>query len=704
MTAAEPRHIELQVKGMTCTNCALGIETYLRREGLDGVSVNFTTEEVSFDLGRPERLGALIQGIERLGYQVVKEDAPERGPSKVERLFLASIVFTLPLLAHMVLPMHWLHDPWVQCALATPVFAIGLYHFGRSALSSLRSGVPNMDVLIIIGAISAYGYSLYGALMQLGPDFLFFETAASIISLVLLGNVIEHRAVRRTTSAIRELSGLQPQEARRIISDGGSEQLELVPIRQVRPGERLQVHSGERIPADGEVESGEGELDESMLTGESLPQLRGPGAPVIGGTVLVSGVLRMRASATGKATLLSQIIELVKKAQADKPAIQQLADRISAVFVPAVLAVSLAAFLLSWGLLGTGIEQALIRSVAVLVVACPCAMGLATPTAVVVGIGRASRAGILVKGGRTLELFAGIRRVVFDKTGTLTTGQFALKRLHAAPEDLPAVRQAMAGLARHSSHPVSRSLAAALSGEAAQEWASVQEIQGLGMRGVDTEGTEYQLGSQRLVQGLEAVPGHSVYLLRNGRVWASAELEDEIRPGAQEAVAYLKAQGIVPVLLSGDRRAICERVAAELGISEVYAEQLPQDKLRIIGQFAAESPTAMVGDGVNDAPALARATVGISLSQATEVAMQAAQVVLLNGRLGLLPELHRISRLTVRTIRENLFWAFFYNVLTIPLAAAGFLRPVFASLSMAFSDVMVVGNSLRLRKRVGSSR
>jgi Cu+-exporting ATPase len=700
------QHIELNVKGMTCTNCALGIEKYLQKEGLTGVNVDFSHEEVNFDLPDHRSLPPILKGIERLGFEVVKEEnlaAASQGLSKVERYFYLSLIGTVPLLAHMFLSWHWLHNPWVQLAFATPVFLIGLWHFGRSGWSSLKTGVPNMDVLITVGTVAAYGYSLYGTVLHLGPDFLFYETAASIISLVLLGNVMEHRAVQQTTSAVKDLTRLRPQRATRIHLADQQEVLQSVPVSQVAQGDHLQVNSGDRIPVDGRIEAGQGEVDESMLTGESLPVSRQAGDEVVGGSLLVSGSLRMQATRVGKEGTLAQIIDLVKKAQADKPDLQQLADRVSAIFVPAVLGISLLTFGLSYLVFGLALQAAIIHSVAVLVIACPCAMGLATPTAVVVGIGRASRQGLLIKGGRTLEQFAGIKRVVFDKTGTLTTGAFQLEAIHAPASEQEAVRQVIMSLEQYSSHPIARSLSLALAGTRPLPLHGVNETKGVGLVGQDEAGHQYQLGAYRIAQGLTNDRNHSLYLLRDGRLWATVDLKDDLREGAKAAIAYLQGQGIETVLLSGDQQQRCEEVGRALGIDLILGEQLPDEKLRRIEAYSQAEPTAMVGDGINDAPALARATVGISLGSATDIAMQSAQVVMLQGRLSLLPELHRISVHTLLTIKQNLFWAFFYNVIAIPAAAMGFLQPIIAAAAMAFSDVIVVGNSLRLRiKRLGN--
>ncbi|MDP5171412.1 MAG: cation-translocating P-type ATPase [Bacteroidia bacterium] len=697
MSALATEHIELNVKGMTCTNCALGIQKYLEKEGAESIFVDFSSGEVIFDMKEQRRIDPIMKGIRRLGYEVDKsgDGLAEGKYSLIEKLFALSAVFTLPLLLHMVVSWHWLHNPWVQLALATPVFLVGMWHFGRSAISSLKSGVPNMDVLIVVGAVAAFGYSLYGTLTQAGPDFLFYETAASIITLVLLGNVMEHRAVKRTTTAMRELSALQPQLAIRLMPDGKS--VETVPVSQVEPGDVLQVNDGDKIPVDGRIVSGDGAVDSAMITGESTPEDKHPGDAVVGGTVLVAGQIRMEATSGAKGGTLSRIIEMVKRAQADKPQIQQLADRISAIFVPVVLTISLLTFLLSWLVFEIGLSDSIIHSVAVLVIACPCAMGLATPTAVVVGLGRASKMGILVKGGRTLEAFANVRQVVFDKTGTLTTGRLSIRDLRVTGIARQEAESVVLALEQHSSHPIAKALQLALAGADPLTLTGVRETKGLGLSGADDDGNLYQLGSFRLVTGQTEDLNHDLFLLKNNELVATLDLEDEIRPEAAEVIDYLKTKGIKPILLTGDRQAKAERVAAQLGIAELHYEQLPDEKLAFIETQSALLPTAMVGDGINDAPALARASVGISLGDATQVAIQSAEVVLLSGRLTSLRDLRQLSEHTVLTIKQNLFWAFFYNSLAIPLAAFGFLRPIIGAATMAMSDVVVIGNSLRLK-------
>ncbi|MEM6261527.1 MAG: cation-translocating P-type ATPase [Bacteroidota bacterium] len=696
------QHVELSVSGMNCTNCALGIQRYLEKQGMDSVFVDFQTDEVSFETVEPDRVPAMVEGIKSMGYEVHQgEEAGEQvqGFSRLEKLFAFCLLFTIPLILHMFVPWHWLHNPWVQLLLSLPVFIAGMWHFGRSAWKSVQSGVPNMDVLISIGASAAFGYSLYGTLMVLGPDFLFYETAASVITLVLLGNVMEHRAVRQTTTAIRALTKLQESPALRVIEENGQEVFEKISATEVKKNDVLQVNEGDRIPVDGRVLFGEGRVDEAMLSGESDLIHKLAGAEVLGGSLLQTGNLRIQATAVGKQTLLAQIIDLVKKAQADKPQIQRLADQISGIFVPAVLTIATLTFLLSYFVFDISLQAAIIHSVAVLVISCPCAMGLATPTAVVVGIGRATKKGILIKGGRTLEELQTVKQVVFDKTGTLTTGKFRVSAMNCEPGMEKEVKSIITGLEWHSSHPIAKSLLEEFAPVLPKSLREVEEIKGKGLTGKDIQGNIYQVGSARMVEGTAL--GHALYVWKNAELIATLDLEDDLNPGAKQLIDYLKAQKITPIMLSGDRKEKCEEIAARLGIEQVYSEQLPQQKLEVIESLTASSPTAMVGDGINDAPALARATVGISLGGATDVAIESAQVVLLKGNLASLEDLWKIGKHTVLTIRQNLFWAFCYNIIAIPIAAFGFLSPIVSAAAMAFSDVMVIGNSLRLKvKRV----
>ncbi len=708
--AEHPENIVLQVEGMDCSSCALTITKNLQKQGLKKVNVNFATGEASFELTEQQRLPSIIKSINGIGYRVVgKKESEAGGMSFLEKKFYITLPFTTTLFfSHMLLGHDSaLNQPLVQLALCIPVFLIGLFHFGKSAWGSLKTGAPNMDVLIAIGSTAAFFYSLAGTILYSGShevhNYVFYETAATIITLVLLGNVLEHRSVKQTTTAIGELSRLQPHKARRVENHNGTEQITEIETSSLKTGDILQINNGDGIPLDSEVISGNASLDESMITGESLPVDKCPGDKIIGGTVVVSGNLRAKVERTGNDTILSGIISLVKNAQQAKPAIQKLGDRVSTIFVPSVLLIALATFLGSWLLFHLPPARSLMNSIAVLVISCPCAMGLATPTAVMVGIGRAARNGVLIKGGNTLEELSKVKSIVFDKTGTLTTGEFSIKKIEyhngVSPEEVNAV---LFHLEQRSSHPIARSVANHFIGKTgAVQLSLVREEKGLGMLASDAQGNEWGIGSFRMA-GESSKEHHDIYVMKNGALAATIDVSDTLKQNAKETIAALKAMGIKPILLSGDRRSKCEEIATQLGIDEVYSEQLPQQKLDIISKLVAQHPAAMVGDGINDAPALARATVGISMGSATQVAIQSAQVVLLKKNdLSQVEFAMRISKHSLLTIKQNLFWAFFYNVVAIPIAAIGYLSPMVGALSMAFSDVIVIGNSIRLKgKRI----
>lgn len=691
--------VKWNVEGMTCTNCAAGISKYLQKQGLENVSVNFATAEVRFDLPEDKKAQDIQKGIESLGYSVLDptvsaEDTKKRAFT-IEKKFYFTLIFTIPLLLHMFIHNEWLMNPYVQLALSTPVYLLGMWHFGKSALASLRSGVPNMDVLITMGSSAAFGYSLAGTIMQLGPDYLFYETAATIITLVLLGNMIEHRSVKQTTTAISELGKLQARKAKVLVGDDVVER----DVDDVKVGDIVVVHTGDKVPFDGTITWGTGTVDESMVTGESLPVEREVGDKVIGATQLSHGSLKVQVDAVGDQSYLARIIELVKNAQQDKPDIQRLADKVSAVFVPVVTLIAVATFLLSYFVADVELGSSILRSVAVLAIACPCAMGLATPTAVMVGIGRVTTEGILIKGGKTIEQLADIEQVVFDKTGTLTTGNFRINEVHVFSGDKETAMSILLGLEKHSSHPIAQSIVRELKDVEPIELAHVEEIKGLGMQGLDKEANNYMAGSYAAVRELTTQNKMDVYVVKNGELLMGITIKDEIKAEAREVIDYLKSKNIRSIMLSGDRYEKCYQVAQSLGIDTFYAERKPDEKLETIEQLTLEARTAMVGDGINDAPALAKADIGISLSNASEAAIDSAQVILLNGDLIHLTKALGISNVTLSTIKQNLFWAFAYNVVAIPIAALGFLNPMVAALSMAFSDVVVVGNSLRLKFR-----
>ena len=702
--AVEKTETILDVEGMTCANCAIGVENQLRKLGADDIKVNFALGEASFIAPKSISPDEIANGITRIGYKsrIREHDKSEKqGLSSIEKKFWFSLIFTLPLITHMFLPHDsFMQNPILQICLAFPVFILGVFHFGKSGLSSLRTGAPNMDVLIFIGSASAFFYSSWGAYTFYGTplthDFLFFETSASIVSLVLLGNLLEHRSITKTTSAIKDLSAMQVKTAMRFNSNGEPEE---ITYNAIQVGDLLLVNTGDVIPIDGIIMEGNGTIDESMISGESIPLNKEKGNKVLGSTILTDGNMIIKAEAIGRNTVLSKIIDLVKNAQQDKPEIQRLGDRISAIFVPIVLGISLTTFLLSKFGFDLSTQQSMLQAIAVLVISCPCAMGLATPTAVMVGIGRAAKKGILIKGGSTLEELAKTKTIIFDKTGTLTTGNFTIKSLNVLDGNTQEIIDVLFNLEGRSSHPIAKSIVENLKEKAkAFALSDIEETKGIGLSATDESSNNWKVGSYRMASELTDDKLHEVYILKNNKLMATLDIEDEIKPKAKEMIAELVHQGIEIILLSGDKQGKCDALAQTLNIKTVFAEQLPEEKLTKVEEYSSKGNTVMVGDGVNDAPALARATVGISFGDATDVSINTAQVVLLgtNGIDKLTEALH-LSRLTYKTIKQNLFWAFFYNVLAIPVAAFGFLSPIIATATMGLSDIVVIGNSILLK-------
>jgi Cu+-exporting ATPase len=688
--------IELNVTGMHCNNCALSVHKLLEKRGLHNILVDFASEEVKFSNENEADLPGIIKDIEGLGYKVVDDPALQITPfyEKVENKFLFCAVLTAPLLLHMILPWHFLHLPLVQMLLCLPVFIVGCLHFGKSAINSIRGGVPNMDVLIFVGSSAAFIYSLIGTIENLGEQYQFYETCATIITLVLLGNVFEKRSVTQTTSAVKDLVKIQQVNANRVVN--GS--VEVISARDVRPGDTLLVNQGDKIPVDGEVLSGNASVDEAMLTGESIPVEKEKYDKVIGGTIVQNGNIRMIATKVGSNTVLAQIIELMKKAQAAKPPVQKLGDKVAAVFVPAVILISLITFIITFFAVHTSLQVALMNAIAVLVISCPCAMGLATPTAVMVGLGRAAKNGILIKGGDTIEAVSNTKFVVFDKTGTITTGKFRIHDIKAEGEaSIEQIRGVIVAIEERSNHPIAKSLVNELLPlpQTKLILKSAKEEKGLGMRAEDVDGNHYFLGSGKAKDDSD----FNLSLYKNQKLIAQIAIDDEIRPEAITLIKQLKKMNIVPVLLSGDKMNRCLKVARQIGIDDVHGEKLPDEKLQVIDIYKQKGKTIMIGDGINDAPALTKADVGVSMNDASQVAMQSARVILLNTDLQSVIKFLQISKHTLITIKQNLFWAFAYNIIAIPVAALGFLNPMMGAFTMAFSDVVVIGNSLRLKRK-----
>ena len=693
-----------RVEGMDCNTCALHIHKYLEKKGMQQVKVNYATGQVSFENPGTAPENQLAAGIQDLGYEVVEHRREKiRQPwfkSHLQRFWFC-FPFTALLMSHMIpgLHLHWLMNHWIQLALTLPVYAVGMGYFGRSAWKSLRNRMPNMNVLITIGATAAFVYSLYGSLTGQPEKYLFYETAATILTLVFLGNYLEEASIGSTQRELNKLVRSQKVMATMIaFDDQHQEQLFTVENTALRVGDLILLKSGEQVPIDCKILWGEVHANESILTGESAPIRKEKKDLLIGGSLITDGTVKAQVTAVGEDTILANIIQLVKQAQGEKPPIQQLADRISAVFIPVVLGIAALTFTLTWILRGE-FSTALLNSIAVLVIACPCAMGLATPAAIAVGLGRAARNGILFRNATSLELFKSIRKVVFDKTGTLTTGKFEISQFKIEEEEKveeEAFKRIVYSLEKYSNHPIAVCITQQWKTSEEIRWKSIEEVKGLGMKATDAEGNAYVAGSYKTATGLTTESEHNVYILRNGKLLGWIDVKDQVRPEAKSVIEHLHARGIETVLLSGDRQSKCDVLAKELGIDTVIAEQTPEQKLEKIGAWSAQTPTAMVGDGINDAPALAKATIGISLNEASQIAVQTAQVVLMNKGLKNLPMALGLGRHTFLTIQQNLFWAFAYNIVAIPVAALGYLEPTWGALIMGMSDVVLAINSVRL--------
>lgn len=586
--------------------------------------------------------------------------------------------------------------PLVQLILCLPVYIVGMHFFGRSALKSLRKGRPNMNVLIALGATAAFVYSLAGTMLGLGPGYLFYETAASIITIVFFGYWLEDISVQSTQQALDTLVRSEKTMAYMVAYDEDQQEL-VFPVEntQLRSGDLILIREGERVPADARVLWGEAAADEAILTGESLPVEKSGKDFLVGGSILVSGTVRAQVMAAAGDSVLAGIVAMVRKAQTEKPPVQRLADRISSIFVPVVLGFALLTWVVSYIIL-RDFTPSLMHAIAVLVIACPCAMGLATPAAIAVGLGRAARHGVLFRRAAGLESFKDIRQIVFDKTGTLTTGEFSIVRWEVVAPDVTEeeFRRIVFSLEKYSNHPIARSIARAWKIKGDVRWARIEEIKGVGMRAATKAGDVYEAGSGRMIA--DGGGSHNVYIGRNGRLLGWIDVEDTIRPEAAGVIGWLREKGIRTILLSGDKKEACLRLAATLGIDEVFAEQSPADKLEKISELSATVPTALVGDGINDAPALAKATVGIAMGDASQLALQTADVVLMNHGLRRLPAALKLGRYTFTTIRQNLSWALSYNIVAIPVAAMGVLSPTAAAVAMGLSDVVLAVNSLRL--------
>ncbi|MEU9632210.1 heavy metal translocating P-type ATPase [Streptomyces luteogriseus] len=731
--------VELAIGGMTCASCAARIEKKLNR--MDGVTatVNYATEKARVSYSGDVSVGDLIATVEATGYTAQEPTPPDRqtGPAEEadelrplrERLITA-VVLSVPVVAMAMVPaLQFEYWQWLSLTLAAPVVTYAAWPFHKAAFTNARHGAATMDTLISVGTSAAFLWSLWALFFGTagtpgmthpfeltiertdGAGNIYLEAAAGVTAFILAGRYFEARAKRKAGAALRALLELGAKDVTVLRAD---DREQTVPVAELKTGDRFLVRPGEKIATDGTVEEGSSAVDASMLTGESVPVEVAAGDPVTGATINVGGRLVVRATRVGSDTQLARMARLVEDAQNGKAAAQRLADRISAVFVPVVIALALGT-LGFWLGNGVGLTAAFTAAVAVLVIACPCALGLATPTALMVGTGRGAQLGILIKGPEVLESTRRVDTVVLDKTGTVTTGRMTLLAVHTAEGTDEADVLRLAGALEHSSeHPIARAVADGalekLGALPAPE--NFANVPGLGVQGV-VEGHAVLVGRERLLadwamelpEGLagaraaaEEAGRTAIAVAWDGEARAVLEVADAVKDTSAEAVGRLRALGLTPILLTGDNEAVAWSVAREVGIEEVIAEVLPQDKVDVVKRLQAEGRSvAMVGDGVNDAAALAQADLGLAMGTGTDAAIEAGDLTLVRGDLRAAADAIRLARRTLGTIRSNLFWAFAYNVAALPLAASGLLTPMIAGAAMAFSSVFVVGNSLRLR-------
>jgi Cu+-exporting ATPase len=712
------------ITGMTCANCSARVEKELKAtEGVLEANVNLATEKATVQFADNLTAEQLIQRVEAIGYGAILFDDAHKQKieqekaaylKKMKRDLLVSALLTAPLMIAMIAMLlgshanwvHFLHLPLVQLILVTPVqFGVG-QRFYRGAYDALKTKAPNMDVLVAMGTTAAFALSVYNGFFNPYNSDLYFESSGMIITLILLGKYLEQKAKTKTSDAIKQLMSLQAKTAT-VIVDGEEKE---VPIEEVQTGDVVRVRPGEQIPVDGKILSGQTTIDESMLTGESLPVDKQAEDQVFGGTVNTTGSIQFAATQVGSMTVLSRIIRMVEDAQGEKAPIQQIADKISKVFVPTVLGIALIT-LLATGFVTQDWQQAIVHSVSVLVIACPCALGLATPTAIMVGTGLGAKSGILIKGGGALEKIAHLTTIVLDKTGTITEGKPVVADFDAFD---PEALSYLTSLEQYSEHPLAKAIYHYGKDQAAiLPVDSFESLTGQGVTGV-INGKAYFVGSTRGVRernilfdeervlALEAEGKTVMFLTDHAKVLAMISVTDQVKSSSKAAIAAMQESGITVKMLTGDNPQTARYIGEQVGLaaSDIVAEVLPEDKAQVVKELQTKGESVgMVGDGINDAPALALANIGIAMGSGTDIAMETADITLMNSDLLSVEKSIRLSKITLRKIKQNLFWAFLYNVIGIPFAAVGFLNPIIAGGAMAFSSVSVLLNSLSLNQK-----
>ncbi|MDT2567418.1 heavy metal translocating P-type ATPase [Enterococcus avium] len=712
------------ITGMTCANCSARVEKELKAtEGVLEANVNLATEKATVQFDGNLTAENLIQRVESIGYGAILFDEAHKQKiqeekaaylGKMKRDLILSAVLTAPLMIAMIAMLlgshagwvHFLHLPLVQLILVTPVqFGVG-QRFYRGAYHALKTKAPNMDVLVAMGTSAAFALSVYNGFFNPHNSDLYFESSGMIITLILLGKYLEQKAKTKTSDAIKQLMSLQAKTAMIIVAGEEKE----VPIEEVQVGDILRVRPGEQIPVDGKILKGQTTIDESMLTGESLPVDKQVDDQVFGGTVNTTGSIQFSATQVGSMTVLSRIIRMVEDAQGEKAPIQQIADKISSIFVPTVLGLALLT-LLATGLLTGDWQQAIVHSVSVLVIACPCALGLATPTAIMVGTGLGAKSGILIKGGGALEKIAHLTTIVLDKTGTITEGKPVVADFEAAD---PQALAYLTSLEQHSEHPLAKAIYHY--GKDQVEILPVDNFESLTGQGVTgvINGQSYFVGSKRglkernisfpedRVLALEEEGKTVMFLTDSTKMLAMISVTDQVKASSKAAIAAIHQSGIKVKMLTGDNPQTAQYIGEQVGLqaSDIVAEVLPEDKAQVVKELQSNGQSVgMVGDGINDAPALALADIGIAMGSGTDIAMETADITLMNSDLLSVEKSIHLSKLTLRKIKQNLFWAFLYNVIGIPFAALGFLNPIIAGGAMAFSSVSVLLNSLSLNQK-----